>query len=185
MREWINGWNVDQLMNACYGFGLQSCPAKMRRLYGIFSIEVDEDRFLIKFFSCKFFHDPNDILNLKRSLRTDLNPFNMAVTLAIGFNEIVSNKRIEMFGIEKRKCRFPAEITSNRSYPLGFYTQNFCHVECNIKAAIKLCGCQPFFYKIGKKQLFLLKSYSISTSISNDFSAQAPICNATELCVWL
>lgn len=79
-----------------------------------------------------------------------MNPFNVTVSYTIGFNEIVSSNRIKMFGIEKRKCRFPAEITSKRSYPLGFYTQNFCLIECNIKAAIQLCGCQPFFYTIGK-----------------------------------
>lgn len=56
-----------------------------------------------------------------------------------------------MFGIEQRKCKFPNEITSNRSYPLGVYTQNFCLIDCGIKAAIKLCGCQPFFYKIGNQ----------------------------------
>lgn len=84
-------------------------------------------------------------------MRNDLNPFDIDITFTIGFNEIVSSNRIEMFGIEKRNCKFSSEITSKHSYPLGNYTQNFCLMDCGIKAAIKLCGCQPFFYSIGNK----------------------------------
>ncbi|XP_031637592.1 pickpocket protein 11-like [Contarinia nasturtii] len=54
-----------------------------------------------------------------------------------------------MFDIETRRCRFVDEVTSHRSYPLGVYTQSLCLTECAADAAVKLCGCRPFFYKIG------------------------------------
>lgn len=59
-----------------------------------------------------------------------------------------------MFGMEKRKCKFATEIESKREYPLGAYTENFCLMNCGIKEAIKLCGCQPFFYKIGNSRKY-------------------------------
>lgn len=73
----------------------------------------------------------------------------MTLRFTIGFDEMVSSDRIKMFGIEHRKCKFATEIESNDSFPLGFYTRNLCMMDCQSKMAIKMCGCQPFFYKIG------------------------------------
>lgn len=73
------------------------------------------------------------------------------VLLRIRFDETVSNDRIKMFGISDRKCRFDDEITSDDGfYPFGTYTKNLCTIEYRIKVAIQICGCRPFFYKIGK-----------------------------------
>ncbi|XP_031628942.1 pickpocket protein 11-like [Contarinia nasturtii] len=100
----------------------------------------------------------NDILNMKRSPKSVLSPMT-AVEFTIDVDEVVTSDRSKMFGIEKRKCRFDTETTSDYSYPLGSYTQNLCLMECNVNAALNLCGCRPFFYKIGL----------------------GPICNVTEM----
>lgn len=78
-----------------------------------------------------------------------MNPYDQKIALTIGFDEIVSSDRIKMFGIERRKCKFATEIDSNYSFPLGSYTRNFCMMECQSRAALNMCGCQPFFYRIG------------------------------------
>lgn len=114
------------------------------------------------FFHLKFFHGPNDVVSLERTVRSGFSPYDSYVTFTIGFNEIVSSNRIKMFGIEKRKCRFSNEITSKRSYPLGVYTQNFCLMECGIEAAMKLCGCRPFFYTLGNLQFGWLPKFSFT-----------------------
>lgn len=85
---------------------------------------------------------------MKNSAKNDV-LFYESRKYTIGFNEIVSSKQITLFGFQKRKCRFPQEITSNFSYPLGVYTENFCLMECRIKIAIQMCGCRPFFYRFG------------------------------------
>lgn len=105
--------------------------------------------FLIEIYNLQFFHGLNDVLSVKKTTKSELNPYDTPIVYTIGFNEIVSSKRIKLFGIEHRKCKFTDEFSSNQSYPLGEYTQNFCLIECHTKMAIKLCGCQPFFYKIG------------------------------------
>lgn len=109
--------------------------------------------YLIHFLSnfAKYFHGRNDILDIKTTLKTQMNPYNTTIVLTIGFDEIISSDRIKMFGINHRKCKFLNEFESGISYPLGYYTQNFCMTECRSKIAIKLCGCQPFFYIISNR----------------------------------
>lgn len=99
------------------------------------------------FLPSKYFHGVNDILNMKISPRKISNRTDIEVDADI--NEIFSSERTKLFGVETRKCRFDKEVTSDRSYPLGVYTQNLCLMECSVDAAMKLCGCRPFFYKIG------------------------------------
>lgn len=79
---------------------------------------------------------------------------NLRLNFDIEINQVITSDRAKMFGIKKRKCRFDTETTSNRSYPLGVYTQNLCLMECSVDAAINLCGCRPFFYKIGDCSFF-------------------------------
>lgn len=102
----------------------------------------------------KFFHGLNDVLNVKKSANDELLDYE-SWTYVIGFTEIISNKQIKLFGIENRKCRFSHEITSEASYPYGFYTPNFCFMECRIKTAIEMCGCRPFFYQTGNNSLYI------------------------------
>lgn len=99
----------------------------------------------------------NDTFNMKRSQRYDWNPATGDLAFSIDTNELVTTDRAKMFGIKSRKCRFDTEITSNRSYPFGRYTQNLCLMKCNGDAAIKICGCRPYFYKIGG--FFLFQNY--------------------------
>ncbi|XP_055295186.1 uncharacterized protein LOC129564958 [Sitodiplosis mosellana] len=84
-----------------------------------------------------------------RSPQTEWNPVIGDINFYIDINKVVTSDRSKMFGIKSRKCRFDTELTSDRSYPLGLYTQNLCLMECSVDTAINLCGCRPFFYKIG------------------------------------
>lgn len=65
-------------------------------------------------------------------------------------NEVVTTDQAKLVGIDYRKCRFEEETTSNHSYPRRKYTQNLCLMECGVDTAMKLCGCRPFFYRLGK-----------------------------------
>ena len=85
-----------------------------------------------------------------RSPKSEWNPIFGAIEFDVDIKEEITTERAKMFGIESRKCRFDTEVTSDRSYPLGLYTQNLCLMECSVDAAINLCGCRPFFYKIGE-----------------------------------
>lgn len=91
---------------------------------------------------------------MQQDVKYELKSFNdkdFEVLLRIKFDETVSNDRIKMFGISARKCHFDDEITSDYGfYPFGSYTKNLCTLEYRIKTAIQMCGCRPFFYKIGK-----------------------------------
>jgi len=93
------------------------------------------------------------MLNMIRSPQTVWNAPIRQITFNVDIHEVVTSERAKMFGIQKRKCRFDTEVTSDRSYPLGLYTQNLCLMECSIDVAISLCGCRPFFYKIGEFSL--------------------------------
>lgn len=108
----------------------------------------------------KYFHGLNDILDMKNSAKNVV-LFYESRKYTIGFNEIVSSKQITLFGFQKRKCRFPQEITSKFSYPLGVYTENFCLMECRIKMAIQMCGCRPFFYQFGNHNSLYSHQYCV------------------------
>ena len=86
---------------------------------------------------------------MKRSQQTKWKRATGWINFIIEVIESVTSERAKMFGIESRGCRFDTETTSDQSYPLGLYTQNLCLMECSVDAAINLCGCRPFFYKIG------------------------------------
>lgn len=86
---------------------------------------------------------------MKLSPKSEWSPVTGEVDFDININEVITSDRAKIFGIESRKCRFDTETTSDRSYPLGLYTQNLCLMECSVDAALKICGCRPFFYKIG------------------------------------
>lgn len=114
-----------------------------------FSFNIHTEIHSSTLFFRKYFHGLYDTLNMVRSAKSKWNPRFSVVSFQIDINEVVTSNRSKMFGIEKRKCRFDEETISNRSYPLGSYTQNLCLMECSVDAAINLCGCRPFFYKIG------------------------------------
>ena len=103
---------------------------------------------------------------MMQSPKSEWKPVAGQIILFIEINEEVTSDRAKMFGIESRKCRFDGETTSDRSYPLGLYTQNLCLMECSVDAAINLCGCRPFFYKIGGCFCLILGVHQISTKIS-------------------
>ena len=89
-----------------------------------------------------------------RSPQSEWKPAIGKIVFEMEVNGVMTSDRAKMFRIESRKCRFDTEITSERSYPLGLYTQNLCLMECSIDLALKLCGCRPFFYKIGEIAAF-------------------------------
>lgn len=122
--------------------------------------------YLLVFFF-KFFHNLNDTVSVLRSPRIKWSPASGNIDFTVDFNEVITSDRAKMFGIKIRKCRFDTEITSNRSYPLGLYTENLCLIECSIDAAIKICGCRPFFYKFGENffSFFLIPHYCKSYNI--------------------
>lgn len=87
---------------------------------------------------------------MRRSPKSEWNPVIGQVDFDIDINEVITSQRAKLFEIDSRKCRFDTETTSARSYPLGIYTQNLCLMECSVDAALDICGCRPFFYKIGE-----------------------------------
>ncbi|XP_031634385.1 sodium channel protein Nach-like [Contarinia nasturtii] len=100
-----------------------------------------------------YFHESDDMLNMQRSRQIE---FHMPkwenrhrLHLDVEISGVVTTERSKLFGIESRKCRFGEETTSSHSYPNGVYKQNLCLMECAANAAVKLCGCRPFFYKLG------------------------------------
>lgn len=86
---------------------------------------------------------------MRRSVKTLWRHGSPDIDFEIEISAVVTSEQTKIFGIETRKCRFDTETTSDRSYPLGIYTQNLCLMECAVDAALSLCGCRPFFYKIG------------------------------------
>lgn len=75
-------------------------------------------------------------------------PFNGALHIELGYNEIVASPKIRSISIERRQCRFADEIMAP-VYPI--YTENVCKAICRINKAIELCGCRPLFYTFGKR----------------------------------
>lgn len=62
-------------------------------------------------------------------------------------NAIVSSLKINQFSPYQRKCIFEYES------PLEYfknYTESLCMISCRIDAAVNLCECIPFFYKMSK-----------------------------------
>lgn len=96
------------------------------------------------------------MIDVKSTLKFEMNPFEGRLTLTIGIDEIVSSHRIKLFGIEHRKCRFDSELTDTNWFKRIAYTENSCILECRIAAAIQMCNCRPFFYDIGKNIPFSL-----------------------------
>lgn len=103
---------------------------------------------------------------MKHSPKSEWYPVTGQVDFDIDINEVITTDRLKIFSIQSRKCRFDTETTSERSYPLGIYTQNLCLMECNVNMAISLCGCRPFFYKIGEIFWFDPKTLSYSNTYS-------------------
>lgn len=87
---------------------------------------------------------------MEKSLKTKWKPISGELIMFVNIGGTLTTPRLKLFGIEKRKCRFRKEIPSESGYPFHQYSQNLCLMECSVEAAIKLCGCRPFFYKFGK-----------------------------------
>ncbi|XP_031621609.1 uncharacterized protein LOC116339717 [Contarinia nasturtii] len=129
-----------------------------------------------------YFHGTKDILNLKRSPQSEWYPttdFN-TMQFEIDISAVSTSNRTKMFGIESRKCRFEEEITSNRSYPLGVYTQNFCLMECSADIAVKLCGCRPFLYNMGPGPICNVTA--MICLYKNDWNAYRENCSCLPQC---
>ena len=114
------------------------------------------DKWIPFVFLPKYFHGLHDTVNMIRSPKSEWNPVVGIIEFEMKINALITSDRSKMFGIESRKCRFDTETTSDRSYPLGLYSQNLCLMECSVDTAIGLCGCRPFFYKIGFKEIYFL-----------------------------
>lgn len=57
---------------------------------------------------------------------------------------IFTSGRAKAMSVGQRKCRFYDESNLKHS---PVYSYKLCRMECRINAAIKLCGCIPFFYR--------------------------------------
>ncbi|XP_023722025.2 sodium channel protein Nach [Cryptotermes secundus] len=65
--------------------------------------------------------------------------------------QTVASPELRRLNPEQRRCLFRDEVkyhqVSSREPTLPFYTYNLCNMACRRRAASRVCGCIPFFYR--------------------------------------
>ncbi len=102
--------------------------------------------FDLKTLCLQFIHNKDDVLSATTAKTYKFYP-DTITTVELIINAIVSSNKLTQLSADQRKCYFPSEI------PLKYfniYTTNLCLISCRIDAAVSLCGCTPFFYRISE-----------------------------------
>lgn len=63
----------------------------------------------------------------------------------VELHETIASDSLRALSITRRKCLF-FEEQYLEFFPV--YTKNLCHIDCRIRAALRSCGCVPFFYNL-------------------------------------
>ncbi|XP_037050277.1 sodium channel protein Nach-like [Bradysia coprophila] len=91
-----------------------------------------------------FVHNKDDVLNPTKAIVYNFTA-ETTTSMELVINSIVPSNKLEQLSPAQRKCYFASEL------PLKYfniYTTNLCLISCRIDAAVKYCGCIPFFYSI-------------------------------------
>lgn len=82
-----------------------------------------------------------------------------------------SSEELRKLTIAQRKCLFSDESIKE----LSVYSYNACNLVCRANAAIKLCGCRPYYYPFMSETTFYgRKSNILAISLLSDGTSCTP-----------
>ena len=94
-------------------------------------------------------HSPNDIADIKGS-GIDIHP-GYETTLRINFQELYSDPSIQNLDPIRRQCKFDDENKDMKVFK--WYSRVNCLFECSMDIIAKECGCRPWDYPSGMKNI--------------------------------
>lgn len=98
-------------------------------------------------FLFQYIHNRNDVISGADSIHDSLIESVEIIQNEVELHETIASDSLRSLSIARRKCLF-FEEKYLQFFPV--YTKNLCNINCRIQAALRLCGCVPFFYNLSK-----------------------------------
>lgn len=126
---------------------------KMRTLITLKCVQI-----ILPEFQIQYIHNQRDVIN-GMDKNDNLIGQNGIRKISVEISKVLAVHKLRFLSEERRKCVYYNE--SKLDY-FRHYTRNLCFIECRIKVVIGEFGCVPFFYNVGKFNIFFFNSRTIN-----------------------